>query len=259
MVETSEENEYFLLSRHSKKEIKIHKIKTVGFVISVTVIITSAFYFVLYLLLHKDKYDIIVDKDSLYLNWEDDTDGLLKEFTFLNPNNVHGPITINRKQDDRSKQNIYSMITNPDSDNDHLENNENDYDTFNNLPKELSKNSEYFCQLNEKIPPDVQKGNNIQCPVYYTLSIDYASYGRFNNDTIQCSKNTSTVQMPTELLYTPIDCINNVTEVVKEQCEGKEECTLKPNDHFYGENEKCKKIYKYLHVQYHCVKDTVNR
>ncbi|OUM61385.1 hypothetical protein PIROE2DRAFT_62553 [Piromyces sp. E2] len=253
MVEISREDEYFLLSGHSKKEIKIHKIKTIGLIVFVTAIVTSTVCYVINILFYRDKYDIRVDKDSLYSKWskwEDYTDGLLENFTFLNPDNVTGPITVNREQDDHSKQNIYSMMTMFDN---NTMTSEDDYETFQSLPQELPIQSKYFCQLNEKIPAEGQKGNNIICPVYYTLSIDFAAYGRYNNDTINCLRDTNGIQMPTKLLYTPIDCITDVTNGIKEQCEGREECTLKPNDHFYG--DECKKMYKYLHVQYHCVKD----
>jgi len=254
MVETAGESEYFLLSRHSKKEIRIHKIKAIGLIVSVTAIVTGAFCFVVYNLFLRDQYKIKINKDSLYSKWEDYTDGLLEEFMFVDTDSVNGPITVNREQDDHSKQNIYSRIVN--IENNSVNDNDNE-DNYSSLKKNLPMNSTYFCQLNEKKSPDGQKGNIIKCPVHYTLSIDYAAYGRYNNDTIHCSHNTDGVSMPVKLLYTPIDRITNVTNTVREQCQGKEECTLKPNDHFFG--FEYKKLYKYLHVQYHCVKDMENK
>ncbi|ORX76243.1 hypothetical protein BCR32DRAFT_236712 [Anaeromyces robustus] len=121
------------------------------------------------------------------------------------------------------------------------------------LQQIIERKSEYFCELYKSLPSLSYKGYNITCPIYYTISIDHAYYGRYANDSQHCKIDYEGKEVPTRNLIYPYDCGSNIIDEIKELCEGKRHCILKPHNSYY--RYICNSLYKYLHVKYHCVKD----
>jgi len=169
-------------------------------------------------------------------------------FVFVDENADHGPITIDREKDDGTKLNIYDFI--------HPEDlsfyyNQEEFDA---LEEVITYNkTNYFCEYDEDSPPEAYKGYEIECPVHYTIKIDYAFYGRHAHDTKHCRKNNRGEKVEKEHLRVKKECGNEPIDTVKEFCEGKVYCTLIPGSYYFKDS--CEDIYKYLQVDYHCEKD----
>jgi len=172
-------------------------------------------------------------------------------FTHLNENIKNGPITINRNLDDGSKRNLFSMIKSND-DSFYYK-----YDEFKQLESIIPKNPEYICEDYSGIRPEAQKGHDISCPKYYTIKIDKAFYGRYANDKNHCKMNSEIKskikKRNKKRIKIKNDCGNDVKENIKEKCEGKIYCSLISSDRFFGNS--CPNTYKYLYIEYRCIKD----
>lgn len=166
---------------------------------------------------------------------------------FLNESIKNGPITMNRKLDDGTKRNLYSMLKSED-DSFYYK-----YNEFNNLNETIQMNPEFICENINKLRPEAQKGYDISCPKYYTIKIDKAFYGRLANDNEHCINSQSNHKTISKINK---DCGRNVINLIKEKCEGNAYCTLLITKHFFKDT--CKNVSKYLYIEYHCVKNLVN-
>jgi len=170
----------------------------------------------------------------------------VKGFVFVDPNVIEGPITVDREKDDGSKLNLFNMVREEDYSFIY------DYEKFNSLPNELPLQTQYVCEYSMYYAPEGYNGRDLVCPDHYTLFIDNAFYGRYSHDREHCSIDVYGYPV-NEADLEQEHCGNNETKSVKELCEGKQYCTLKPSGFIY--DDPCQGIYKYLHVNYHCVKD----
>ncbi|ORY76404.1 hypothetical protein LY90DRAFT_501718 [Neocallimastix californiae] len=187
-----------------------------------------------------------INKQSL----NESNDDLPFGFEFLDKNADHGPITVNREKDDGTKLNMYDYI--------HPEDlsfyyNQEEFDKLEDIINE--KNSNYFCEYGTAKPPEAYEGYEIKCPTHYTIKLDYVFYGRHANDTKHCNKYYEGVDVEEERLKSDKECGSEPIEAVKELCEGRVYCSLRPGgSHF---TDSCSSKFKYLHIDYHCVKDKV--
>jgi hypothetical protein len=185
-----------------------------------------------------------INKQSL----NESNDDLPFGFEFLDKNADHGPITVNREKDDGTKLNMYDYI--------HPEDlsfyyNQEEFDKLEDIINE--KNSNYFCEYGTAKPPEAYEGYEIKCPTHYTIKLDYVFYGRHANDTKHCNKYYEGVDVEEERLKSDKECGSEPIEAVKELCEGRVYCSLRPGgSHF---TDSCSSKFKYLHIDYHCVKD----
>jgi len=171
-------------------------------------------------------------------------------FMPLYTNNTKGPITTNRELDDGTKYNMYNLIHS---------NNEEDFnsffyntDEFSSLPEIKLRKDEYACEMGP--PIEGEEGTKLSCPIHYSISIDKAFFGRYANDGSHCSINTKGDFVADEHLILSEDCGKDSIDIVKHYCEGKTDCTLKAAKSIYTDG--CPGYYKYLHVKYHCLKDS---
>jgi len=190
---------------------------------------------------------IINNNDNINKNKVD-----LDNFMLLNRKNRKGPITLNRENDDGSKLNIYSMIIN--SDENKIYTYDNTVVDFQLMEPVLRLREEFLCDYRDDMPPESYYGYSLSCPLHYTISINDTFYGRREYDSIHCTRFPNGDEVPIGDLVAYSDCGENKTELVKELCEGKRECVLKPSKHIFGET--CF-YYRYLQVKYHCVKDKI--
>jgi len=169
-------------------------------------------------------------------------------FEYLVENDNHSPITVDREKDDGTKLNMYDFI--------HPEDLSFYYkqEKFDKLEEvvNISKDN-YFCEYNEDAPPEAYNGYEISCPAHYTIKIDYAFYGRHANDYKHCNTNYKGEEIDEDNLKVDKECGNEPIDTVKEFCEGRVYCTLIPGGYYF--NDSCEEKFKYLHVDYHCVKD----
>jgi len=169
-------------------------------------------------------------------------------FEYLVENDNHSPITVDREKDDGTKLNMYDFI--------HPEDlsfyyNQEEFDKLDEIINEHDEN--YFCEYGTGSPPEAYEGYEIKCPAHYTIELDYVFYGRHANDTEHCNKYYEGNEVGEDRLKSDKECGNEPMELVKELCEGRVDCTLRPGgSHF---NDSCPEKFKYLHVDYHCVKD----
>jgi len=175
-------------------------------------------------------------------------------FLPLNENDLDGPITTNRKNDNGKKRNLYNMIR---KENESL--NYYNYDEFNKLEKITEKKSEYFCELQSTLRAEVLDGYELSCPEYYTIVIDKAFYGRYANDFINCNPKLYKKEQKEIKKFKKIkgfikrkNCGYEPIKKIKRSCDGKSYCKLFPNKSFF--KDKCFGFLKYLHVVYHCEK-----
>ncbi|ORX81900.1 hypothetical protein BCR32DRAFT_327107 [Anaeromyces robustus] len=140
-----------------------------------------------------------------------------------------------------------------------IDNNEEDFKSFyydiegfEKLEKFIEK-EEYICET--ELQTESHKEFNIVCPIHYTINIDEAFYGRYANDTIHCTVNNKTENVETKRLEISETCGNDSLDIVKKICEGRPDCSIKPNKKFFGNPCNTMDIYKYLHVKYRCVKN----
>ncbi|ORX58452.1 hypothetical protein BCR36DRAFT_276944 [Piromyces finnis] len=148
----------------------------------------------------------------------------------------------NTDEDNIDESNIYVNNT--------LKNDINDFDS---LEEVLPLTSKYLCELKENQPYESQKGYVLSCPSQYTISVNYTFYGRYANDIENCETGSDNRYIKEDYRYTEVDCGYDPIRVVKDLCEGKEECTLKPYNDFF--ENRCGVIYKYLHIKYQCIKN----
>ncbi|OUM65533.1 hypothetical protein PIROE2DRAFT_7465 [Piromyces sp. E2] len=92
----------------------------------------------------------------------------VKGFVPLNENDIDGPITVDKENDDGTKLNLHSLMRYEFS-NDTLDY-EYDPEIFDNLQEILPENTNYFCELNEFKPSESLSGYILSCPFQYTIS-----------------------------------------------------------------------------------------
>jgi len=174
---------------------------------------------------------------------------LPKGFMLVDENNPCGPITTNRKLDNGKKRNLYSIVNIED---------DSFYYNYNHLSEMANitnKKTEYLCEKIIKARTEGMKGYDITCPPHYSIVIDKSFYGRYANDTIRCSENINFTKK--NLSRIKQDCGHEPTRRIKELCEGKVYCSILPCNVLLG--DRCKSIYKYLHIDYHCKKNEVSK
>ncbi|OUM66076.1 hypothetical protein PIROE2DRAFT_6787 [Piromyces sp. E2] len=163
-----------------------------------------------------------------------------------------GPITIDIKKNDGTKINMYEKMLNRTDDK--LENFYLDNKSFENANNKIETIEEYFC---EKV--GITKGYHIQCPEYHHLIIHYGFYGRHTRDRKHCVVDSNGEKYPDNTLVSNFnrygDCGANISNDLKESCNGEINCKLRASNTNYGNT--CTGIHKYLHVKYHCEKDSV--
>jgi len=171
----------------------------------------------------------------------------LEDFEFLITNEKKGPITVNREKDDGTKLNIYSMIIK--NINDTLYND----NEFNNLDEIINIDPQYLCEYQNRKPSESFKGYYISCPAYYTISINNTFYGRYKDDYEHCIKHPNGRKARMSELRIKKTCGVEPLDTLKELCEDRKECLIRPCNSFF-ENA-CKNTYKYLYIDYYCKKD----
>jgi len=201
-----------------------------------------------------------IQADQLYFNFENSLiksydeirkDDLPIGFKLVDENEPNGPITVSKENDDGTKRNLLNIIRSENENNLSFK-----YENFKNMNNTIPKKSEFFCEIKSSLRPEGIKGYDISCPKHYTITIRNAFYGRYANDKKRCKVGNRRVYKKRRLNikqcgYTPI-------EYVKELCEGKEYCTIIPSKNFF--KDYCgKNISKYLHIDYNCIKDKVNK
>jgi len=163
---------------------------------------------------------------------------LPKGFSYVNLNEKRGPITLNAKEDNGKKRNLFNITTIED---DSLY---YDYEKFNSLEKETSTKTEHFCEMFTNVRPETQKGYDIICPKYYTIKIDSTFYGRHKKDKKICNPNNKKIEN---------DCGYEPEKYIKQLCEGRRYCSIVVRHPYL--KDYCIGVPKYLEVEYHCVKD----
>jgi len=195
--------------------------------------------FVLYLPILYILYSKTIETDKLDL----------ENFEFLITNDKKGPITVNREKDDGSKLNIYSMIIK------NVNNTLYDDDEFSNLDEIIEIDPQYLCEYRNRKPSESFKGYYISCPTHYTISINNTFYGRYKNDFEHCTKHPNGRRARMSELRVKKTCGVEPLDTLKELCEDRKECLVKPCNAFF-ENA-CSNTLKYLYIDYYCKKDIV--
>jgi len=131
------------------------------------------------------------------------------------------------------------------------------YNKFEELENKIPDLEEYLCELGTGLPPEAYKGYEIACPAHYTIVIDKTFYGRHANDNKRCNTYYEGNPIGEELLSGDKECGYSPTSIVKELCDGRVTCFVRPGSSHFTRND-CPNIFKYLHVKYHCVKDKVS-
>ncbi|OUM67733.1 hypothetical protein PIROE2DRAFT_4674 [Piromyces sp. E2] len=232
--------------RKRNRNRKVNKLKSGLLIIFLLSFITLLSRYVTEVFLEKNINYFMKSKDGIYGKEE-----MFIRFMPLYNNGTKGPITINRKLDDGRKFNIYSMMRET---NESFESSFYDQEAFKKLKNVVKKDEEYFCEIG--LPSEAFEGYYLTCPTHYTIAIDKAAYGRYKSDRTHCIKDYKGEYLANSRIETSKDCGINALGKVKELCEGRTECNLKPNSSFFGSH--CENLYKYLHVKYHCVKDKVS-
>jgi len=169
-------------------------------------------------------------------------------FVFLDENDDHSPLTVDREKDDGTKLNLYDFI--------HPEDLSFYYDEekFESLKEVINiKNSNYFCEYGTGAPPEAYEGYEITCPAHYTIALDMVFYGRHKGDKKHCTKYYEGNDVEDEYITVDEECGNEPIDTVKEICEGRTYCSLRPGGSHFADS--CQGKFKYLHVDYHCIKD----
>jgi len=179
----------------------------------------------------------------------------MSDFEPVDPNNKDGPITIDKNKDDGTKIVLSDYIY--DVDDNKVEYFLFDNVTINALENRIDKPERYLCELEFTLSEDGGQAYDISCPMYYSIAIDKAFYGRYKLDNDRCTINYKGERVPDSALSTVNDCGNGFEDKVKASCEGKTNCYLLP---FRLEfTDSCPGKRKYLHLQYHCAKNKVNK
>jgi len=234
---------YLLNNNGRKKNKKSIKLKNTIIILFVLSFISLLSIHVTEVFLERNEYYFKESKNELFGK----EDKYIK-FVSLYNNGTKGPITTDRSMDDGKKFNIYSMIKET---NESFDSSFYDYDTFKKLNNIVKRDEEYFCELG--LPSEAYDGYYLTCPTHYTIVVDKADYGRYQSDITHCLKDSNNEYLSSSKVNTDKDCIVNKLATVKEMCDGRTECNLKPNSSFFG--NPCEHLYKYLYVKYHCKKD----
>ncbi|ORX65230.1 hypothetical protein BCR32DRAFT_297784 [Anaeromyces robustus] len=190
-------------------------------------------------------FPLIINSKNIDENSEENYNELPKDFIYLDPNNVNGPLTINRTEDDGTKRNLFSFIHHEEKIKSITE------EEFRNMKNETEKKSEYICEMYGVNRPEGMKGHEISCPPHYNLVIDKAFYGRYVNDTTHCPIKNLTPEIKEKIKFN--DCGKEYLKNIKGKCEGRNYCSIFVSNYFYKDS--CKGVYKYLNVDYHCIKE----
>jgi len=238
---------YKLLNGNGKiKDRKFNKLKNLFFIFFILSFVCLLSSFLTQIFLERNVNFFMKAKEGIYGKHE-----MLIRFVPLYNNGTNGPLTINRKIDDGTKSNIYSMIRET---NESFDSSFYDYNAFKKMKNVIKKKEEYFCELG--LPSEAFEGYYLTCPAHYTIVVEKATFGRYKSDNIHCIKDYNGNTLDNSKIETKKNCGINVLGTVKELCEERTECNLKPNSSFF--NNPCKNLYKYLYVKYHCKKDKVS-
>jgi len=137
-------------------------------------------------------------------NFHEEKEFNINDFELVDPNNTHGPITINKSKDDGTKINLSDYLY--DVDDNKLEYFLYDNVTINALENRIDKPERYLCELNFTITEDGGQAYDISCPMYYSIAIDKAFYGRYMLDRKRCNKNYKGEVLPDTELITLTNC-----------------------------------------------------
>jgi len=249
MEDNQIEDEVLLLdSNKSKNNRNFNLIKKIVYIVSA---IIGIFFIGILAKVFGENYGLFVkdnneDDNNNYNNntfYNDLPDG----FVFVNEKDTKGPITTNRKKDDGTKLNLYSMIN---EENDDFYYKQDEFDALDDI---IPDKSDYLCELGTGFAPEAYKGYEISCPTHYTIEIDKVFYGRHANDKEHCNVYYEGRPVEDNMLDVDEECGNEPIENVKEICEGRVYCSIRPGGSHFADS--CPSKFKYLHVKYHCVKD----
>jgi len=190
-------------------------------------------------------YDFSENKDESVKTEKSD---LPEGFVFVDEKADKGPITIDRKKDDGTKHNLYNFL--------HEESLDFYYkqDEFDKLEDKVEFDEpKYFCEYGTGSAPESYEGYDINCPAHYTIKIDKVFYGRHAGDKEHCNHYYEGNEVEESLLTVDKECGNEPIELVKELCEGRVTCKVRPGGSHFTDG--CQFKFKYLEVKYHCVKD----
>jgi len=188
-------------------------------------------------------------------NFHEEKEFNINDFELVDPNNTHGPITINKSKDDGTKINLSDYLY--DVDDNKLEYFLYDNVTINALENRIDKPERYLCELNFTITEDGGQAYDISCPMYYSIAIDKAFYGRYMLDRKRCNKNYKGEVLPDTELITLTNCGYGFEDKLKADCEGRTNCNILPFKFEFPDS--CSYKRKYLHLKYHCAKNEVNQ
>jgi len=239
---------YELLGTLPRNILKSKKMKRIiiiliGSIIVVTILVSTNII---------SRNNVNVPKKAFFL---EDKEIQMSDFEPLDPNNKNGPITINKNKDDGTKINLSDYIY--DVDDNKVEYFLFDNITINALKNRIDKPERYLCELEFTISEDGGQAYDISCPMYYSIAIDKAFYGRYKQDTERCVMNYKGERVPDSALLSMNNCGYGFEDKVKASCEGKTNCYVLP---FRLEfTDSCPGKRKYLHLQYHCAKNKVRK
>jgi len=237
----NKENGYTLLGYIPKK--KSNKIKKNIIIVVITILIVLSLLFSLKIINNELKITTIPGQEKLSL----------EQFQPVYLNKTNGPITLDRDNDDGTKINIFEKIlNNPDNE---LENYLYDEETLNSFPLETDIIERYLCEVGYGLTEDSSDSYEITCPMYYGIKIDKAYYGRYAKDAEHCITNYKGIKVNKTKLSPEFNCGKSVKNIVTEMCEGKSICNIAAGGYLFPDT--CNNKMKYLHLKYHCVKNTV--
>jgi len=197
---------------------------------------------------NNNNYDYNIPYSNDNTTKQENEDCNVAGFTYLDPNNPKGPITTNREKDMRDKTNLFNMVREEDDSFFY------DQERFNNLPEVIPMNPKYICERSMYFTHEGQKSEALVCPQHYTIKIDGSYYGRRPNDHMYCTTDENNKTYDSQFLkVSDNNCSIDATSEVKNQCEGKLYCELRPGNYMF--DDVCINHFKLLHVNYHCEKD----
>jgi len=243
---SSSEADYVLLGNIPRKRISRTKRKIVLLLTGLIVIAATIFV--------SKKFFENKEMEKYLSNDSNKKEIKIEDFQYVNANNTNGPITINKELNDGTKINLFTKILdNPDN---KLENFFYDNETVEALPLTIEKESKYLCEQSFGLTEEGSNGYDITCPMYYSIKIDKAFYGRYAGDTERCSVDYKGDQVNKNNLSVNKNCGKSVSDIAKNMCEGKSTCHIASKKEF---PDTCNGIGKYLHLEYHCAKIDKNQ
>jgi len=148
------------------------------------------------------------------------------------------------KKGKNTKLNIYSMIK-PEE--------QNEKESHSTPKIDFPKITVTFCSVSNYHTPEYYEGHKIDCPVGNVLKIDDVYFGRRAGDKEQCLKDQDGNKYEEKFITVTSEekCELHPVNKIKELCENKRHCYIKPTSGLYG--EPCRERSYYMDVTYHCV------